>query len=76
MSDQFITAILIYLVVSFVIFLIAVYIVRAIFDLPRIVRLQKAQVRLLEEIAKAQGVEGGKVSSIISEIKINESEGW
>ncbi len=48
-------------------FIICVYIVRAVFDIPRIVRLHKAQVRLLEEIAKNQGVDGTKVKSIITE---------
>jgi hypothetical protein len=76
MSDQFYSALFIYFLVSIVCFLIAVYIVRAIFDLPKIVRMHKAQVRLLEEIAKNQGVEGTKVSSIISESQIHETVGW
>ena len=65
--EEFITQLVLYLFCGFIGFIISVYIVRAIFNIPKFVRLQKAQVRLLEEIAKNQGVDGKTVQGIISE---------
>jgi hypothetical protein len=65
--EEFITELVLYLFCGFIGFIICVYIVRAIFNIPKFIKLQKAQVRLLEEMAKNQGVDGKKVQSIISE---------
>lgn len=50
-----------------IVFFIGLYIFRAVFNIPSFLRYQKAQIRLLEEIAKNQGVDSAKVQSIISE---------
>jgi uncharacterized protein YybS (DUF2232 family) len=67
MTDQFKQGILIAGFVFFVLFFIAVYIIRAIFNIPSILRLHKAQVRLLEQMAKQQGVDDKTVQTIISD---------
>jgi hypothetical protein len=61
----------VYFIIAFGVFLISLYIFRSIFNIPSFLRYQKAQIRLLEEIAKTQGVDQTKVQSIISE-----SIGW
>ena len=69
--DEFITRIIAGIAVFFGIFLINLYIFRAVFNIPSFLRYQRAQIRLLEEMAKTQGVDNTKVQSIISE-----SMGW
>jgi hypothetical protein len=65
--DQFVTEVIMYLAGGFISFIISVYIIRAIFNIPTFIKLQKAQMKLLEEIAKSQGVDSAKVQGIISE---------
>jgi hypothetical protein len=48
-------------------FFISLFIFRSIFNIPSFLRYQRAQMKLLEEIAKQQGVDGTKVQSIVSE---------
>jgi hypothetical protein len=67
MSDDFLKLLVIYLAVLFGLFLVCVYITRAIFCIPRFLRYQRAQIKLLEEIAKVQGVDNKKVQTIIKE---------
>lgn len=67
LSGNFYFRIFIAIVVLYIFFLIHLYIFRAIFKIPSFLKYQKAQVRLLEELAKTQGVDGTKVQSIISE---------
>jgi len=57
--------------VIYAIFLLHLYIFRAIFNIPTFLQLQKTQIKLLREMAKTQGVDAVKVNNIISEI-----EGW
>jgi hypothetical protein len=57
----------IYILVITVISFIFIFIFRAVLSIPSFLRYQKAQIRLLEEIAKTQGVDSTKVQSIISE---------
>lgn len=70
-SNEFATQVIAYLAAAFGGFFISLYIFRAIFNIPTFLRYQKAQIRLLEEIAKTQGVDNKKVKHIISE-----SVGW
>ena len=65
------TTVIVYIAIVIALFLISLYIFRSIFNIPTFLRYQKAQIRLLEEIARHQGVDGAKVQSIISE-----SSGW
>lgn len=67
LSDNFYFRIFIGIVVLYIFFFIHLYIFRAIFKIPSFLKYQKAQVRLLEELAKTQGVEASKVQNIISE---------
>jgi uncharacterized membrane protein len=60
-----------YALIFWVIFFIHLYIFRAIFNIPSFLKYQKAQIRLLEEIAKTQGANSATVKNIISE-----SLGW
>jgi len=60
-----------YPALAFGAFVATLYLFRSIFNIPSFLRYQKAQIRLLEEIAKIQGVDGTKVQSIISE-----THGW
>ena len=69
--DQFVMEVIMYLMGGFVGFIVSVYIVRAIFNIPKFIKLQSAQMRLLEEIAKHQGVDSATVRGIISE-----TAGW
>ncbi len=71
MNYDLITHLVTYLCVMLIILFILLYIFRSIFNIPSFLRYQKAQIRLLEEIAKKQGVDDSKVQSIISE-----SIGW
>jgi len=71
MNNEFANQLVIYLCVAFFGFIVSLYLFRAIFNIPSFLRYQKAQVRLLQEIAKTQGVENSKVQSIVSE-----SIGW
>lgn len=66
-TNQFLGELALWGIGIFIGFLISVYIIRAIFDIPTIVRMHKAQVRLLEQIAKQQGVEEKIISTIITE---------
>jgi len=70
-QDEFYTQVLMYFAVAFVVFLIFLYIFRSIFNIPSFLRYQKAQTKLLEEIAKKHGVEDSRLKSIVSE-----SVGW
>lgn len=70
-QSDFARELLIYLTIAVGVFLTLLYTFRAIFNIPSFLRYQKAQIRLLEEIAKKQGVENTTVRSIISE-----SQGW
>jgi len=67
MTDEFRGLLLIFCVVCIVLFFVGIYIIRSVFNIPSIIRLHKAQVRLLEEMAKSQGVEQKTVDTIISE---------
>ena len=67
MSENTKQALIIYGFLGVVGFFIVIYLIRAIFNIPTMVRLQRAQVRLLEEMAKKQGVEEEKVKTIIAE---------
>jgi len=60
-----------FLIFGYGIFFAHLYIFRSIFNIPRFLRYQKAHLRLLEEMAKNQGVDSRKVANIITE-----SEGW
>jgi hypothetical protein len=70
-SDEFIFHVILYLALAFSIFVAILYLFRSIFNIPSFLRYQKAQIRLLEEIAKTQGVDGKTVEGIVSE-----SQGW
>ena len=61
------SALSLYFLAMFVVFLILVFITRLIFAIPTFLRYQKAQIRLLEEMAKKQGVEESAVKSIIKD---------
>ena len=67
MRNDFASAVILYLFVSIIIFFIGLYIFRAVFNIPTFLRYQRTQIRLLEEMAKTQGVDNTKVQSIISE---------
>jgi hypothetical protein len=63
--------VLLYILIPIGVFFGGLYIFRSIFNIPSFLRYQKAQIRLLEQIAKKQGVEDSKLESIISE-----AHGW
>jgi hypothetical protein len=67
MTDDLKNILLVVFLVGIVLFFISIYIIRAIFNIPSIIKLHKAQVRLLEEMAKTQGVDSQKVQTIMSE---------
>jgi hypothetical protein len=69
MDDKVSYLLLFCIVISIILFIISVYVVRLIFNIPGIVRLHKAQVRLLEQMAKTQGVDSEIVEGIITETK-------
>lgn len=69
--SSFTETIITYLVVLIGLFFVSLYIFRAIFNIPSFLRYQRAQIRLLEEIAKHQGVDQSTVKTIITE-----SYGW
>jgi len=71
MRDEFIGQLLLYFIVLFGLFLVSLYIFRSVFNIPTFLKYQRAQIKLLEELAKKQGVDDSKVTSIISE-----SIGW
>ncbi|MBB5397180.1 hypothetical protein [Mucilaginibacter sp. AK015] len=64
--NEFNKAMIMYGIVLFGIFLVLVAITRLIFAIPRFLRYQRAQLKLLEQIAKSQGVEEKKVNDIMS----------
>jgi hypothetical protein len=70
MRDEFYTQLFMYFAIGFVCFLITVFIVRWIFNIPSILRYHRAQIKLLEQMAKNQGVDGAKVQKIITESEI------
>jgi hypothetical protein len=53
-----------------ILIILGVFITRLIFSIPAFLRLQKAQVKLLSEIAVKSGVEPDKISGILNESKI------
>jgi hypothetical protein len=63
--------IILYLVLYAIGFLISVIIMRAIFSIPTIIKNQKAQTRLLAEIALQQGIEKTTVNRILNEAGVN-----
>lgn len=67
MRDEFVMTMFMYFCVVVAVFFICIYIFRSVFNIPTFLRYQKAQIKLLEEIAKTQGVDGKKVQGIISE---------
>ncbi|SHN26223.1 hypothetical protein [Mucilaginibacter sp. OK098] len=67
MNNTIIGTLLVCFLASLVLFAIGAYIIRAVLNIPGIMRLQKAQVRLLQEMAKSQGVDNKTVQTIISE---------
>ena len=66
-SKEFAFEVVLYFGIAFCILVVMLYLFRAIFNIPSFLRYQKAQIRLLEEIAKTQGVDNAKVESIVSE---------
>ena len=64
LGDNFYFRIFIAIVVLYIFFFIHVYIFRAIFKTPSFLKYQKAQVPLLEELAKTQGVEASKFKAL------------
>jgi hypothetical protein len=70
-GNEFIAQLVFWLIALYAFFIINLYIFRSIFNIPSFLRYQKAQIRLLEEIAKTQGVDHSKVKSIVSE-----TNGW
>lgn len=65
--NEFTKAMIMYGLVLLGIFLVLVSITRLIFAIPRFLRYQRAQLKLLEQIAKSQGVEETKVERIMSQ---------
>lgn len=57
----------IYIVVLIMVSFVFILAFRAVLSIPTFLRYQKAQIKLLQEIAKTQGVDGTKVQGIISE---------
>jgi len=67
MREEFYTQLFICFAIGFICFLVTVFIVRWIFNIPTILRYHKAQIKLLEQMAKQQGVDQSKVGKIIAE---------
>lgn len=68
MSNDLKNVLVIWGLVLVVLFFIGIYIIRAVFNIPSIIKLHKAQVRLLEELTKSQpGADKAKVQTIMSE---------
>lgn len=67
MSDDFSKALFIYGTVCFVMFIISLYIIRAVFNIPTLLRYHKAQIKLLELLAKSQKADEESVNRIIGE---------
>ncbi|MEO8886668.1 MAG: hypothetical protein ABI367_11435 [Mucilaginibacter sp.] len=65
--NDFQSALIIYFLVLIAVILVLIFITRLIFAIPTFLRYQRGQIRLLEEIAKKQGVEEKTVKNIISE---------
>ena len=47
-----------------IVFFIAVFITRAIFSIPKFLKLQEAQLQIITELAKQQGVKSEVIKSI------------
>ena len=56
-----------YLAITIVVFLISIAIMRAVFSIGTFIKLQRAQVQLLAEIAYRQGVSEEKITRITTE---------
>jgi hypothetical protein len=59
-SDNVIPYILGYMIA----FIIAVFVTRAIFSIPKLLKYQRMQILLLAELAKAQGVDPERIEKI------------
>jgi len=59
-SDNAIPYILGYIIA----FIIAVFVTRAIFSIPKLLKYQRMQILLLAELAKAQGVDPERIEKI------------
>jgi hypothetical protein len=70
-GNQVAFQVFLYFALAVGVFIGTLYLFRSIFNIPSFLRYQKAQIRLLEEIAKTQGVDGKTVQGIISK-----TQGW
>ena len=61
-------------IVCVVVFIVAAYIVRAIFSIPTILRQQKAQTILLSKIAEKQGVNKKEIDAVLIFAELKEEE--
>ncbi len=68
-NDELIFSFVGYAIGFIVLSVIVIFITRAIFSIPQFLKMQKAQVKLLSEIAIKNGVEPDKISGIINEMK-------
>lgn len=67
MSDDFLKTVVIGGSVFLGLFLISLYIIRAVFNIPTLLRYHKAQIKLLELLAKSQKADEDTVKKIIRE---------
>lgn len=56
--------IIVTIIVYVIAFIIAVFVTRAIFSIPKFLRLQEAQLQIITELAKQQGVKNEVIQSI------------
>jgi hypothetical protein len=73
-GGQFASELVLWLVFGYLAIIIHLYIIRAIFNIPRFLRYQKAQIRLLEQLAKTQGVDDKEIKTIVHESTIWDTE--
>ena len=66
-GSSFAEVVITYLAIVVAVFFISLYIFRAIFNIPSFLKYQRAQIRLLEEIAKHQGVDKNTIRNIVVE---------
>ena len=59
-----------YLILCVILFLIAVVITRAIFSIPTFLRIQRAKLQVLTEIALQQGVKADTLRSILAQNEV------
>lgn len=53
-----------------IVFVIGIFITRAIFSIPKFLRIKEAELKILSEIAIKNGVEPDKISGIINQAEL------